>query len=220
MLAARTVRTALLGALVLAALPQPAAAAGTSADLGRVLPAWSGLPFLGILLSIAVFPLLAPRFWHHHYPKVAAAWALVLIAPFVAVYGRSAVGEILHMAIIDYVPFIILIGTLFTIGGGILIRGTLRGSPGVNVTIIALGTVLASWIGTTGAAILLIRPLLRANRERRHRAHTVVFFIFLVANVGGALTPLGDPPCSSASCTACRSSGPSPFGTRRSWSRS
>jgi Na+/H+ antiporter NhaD/arsenite permease-like protein len=129
-----------------------------------------------------------------HHSKVSAAWAAALIVPFVAAYGRPGIHEILHVAIVDYVPFIVLIGTLFTIGGGILIRGTLRGSPTVNAAIIGIGTVLASWIGTTGAAVLLIRPLLRANRSRRHVAHTVVFFIFLVANIGGALTPLGDPP--------------------------
>ncbi len=175
-------------------LPRPAAAGESPVGLGSALPAWSGLPFVGILLSIALFPLLAPRFWHHHYPKVTAAWTLVLAVPFVTSYGRHAVAEFLHMAIIDYVPFIILIGTLFTIGGGILVRGTLRGSPAVNVAIIAIGTVLASWIGTTGAAVLMVRPLLRANRGRRYTAHTVVFFIFLVANIGGSLTPLGDPP--------------------------
>jgi Na+/H+ antiporter NhaD/arsenite permease-like protein len=189
-----TLKMALLGALMSVVSPGSVTAAGSAADLGSALPAWSGLPFVGILLSIALFPLLAPRFWHHHYPKVAAAWTLVLVVPFVAVYGERALEAILHMAIIDYVPFIILIGTLFTIGGGILVRGTLRGSPGVNAAIMLVGTFLASWIGTTGAAILLIRPLLRANRDRRHRAHTVVFFIFLVANIGGSLTPLGDPP--------------------------
>src|SRR5205823_9938980 len=96
--------------------------------------------------------------------------------------------------IVDYVPFIILLGALFTGGGGIYLRGPLRGSPAMNAAIMAIGTLLASWVGTTGAAMLLIRPLLRANRDRRHRAHTMVFFIFLVANIGGALTPLGDPP--------------------------
>ena len=170
------------------------AGSASGSDLGGVLPAWSALPFAGILLSIALFPLLAPRFWHHHYPKVAAAWALALAVPFVAAYGRAAATELLRMAILDYVPFIILIGALFVIGGGILVRGTLRGSPLVNVGIMATGVALASWIGTTGAAVLLIRPLLRANRERRRTAHTVVFFIVLVANVGGVLTPLGDPP--------------------------
>jgi len=172
----------------------PAAAAEPTTDLGAILPAWSALPFVGVLLSIALFPLLAPRFWHHHYPKVSAAWALALLVPFLATYKGVAFYEVVHMAVVDYVPFIILIGTLFTIGGGIHIRGTLKGSPGVNIALIAVGTALASWIGTTGAAMVLIRPLLRANRERRYRAHTVVFFIFLVANIGGALTPLGDPP--------------------------
>ena len=163
-------------------------------DLGTVLPAWSALPFVGILLSIALFPLLAPHFWHHHYPKVAAAWSIVLLVPFVIAYRGAALHEVFHVAIIDYIPFIILLAALFTIGGGIFVRGSLRGSPGVNTTIMVIGTLLASWIGTTGAAMLLIRPLLRANKERRHKAHTVIFFIFLVANIGGTLTPLGDPP--------------------------
>ena len=189
---------------VLAGLASAAAAftaagiadAGGSAgsDLGRTLPAWSALPFLGILLSIALFPLLAPRFWHHHYPKITAAWGLVLVVPFVAANGRAAAAEILHTALLDYVPFIILIGTLFVIGGGILVRGTLRATPWANAAVMVAGTALASLIGTTGAAMLLVRPLLRANRQRRRKAHTVVFFIFLVANIGGVLTPLGDPP--------------------------
>ena len=163
-------------------------------DLGVLLPAWSAVPFAGILLSIALFPLFAPRFWHHHYPKVSLFWGLVLVVPFVWAYGDAAVHEILHMAIADYLPFIILLATLFTIGGGILVRGTLRGTPAVNTAILAIGTVLASFVGTTGAAMILVRPLLRANRDRQAKVHTVVFFIFLVANVGGSLTPLGDPP--------------------------
>jgi Na+/H+ antiporter NhaD/arsenite permease-like protein len=164
------------------------------ADLGTLLPLWSAIPFAGMLLSIALFPLLAPVFWHHHFPKVTAALSLLLLAPFVAAYGGAAVHEVLHVAVVDYVPFIILLGALFTIGGGIYVRGALRGSPGVNCLLIAIGALLASWIGTTGAAMVMIRPLLRANKPRRYKAHTVVFFIFLVANVGGALTPLGDPP--------------------------
>jgi Na+/H+ antiporter NhaD/arsenite permease-like protein len=163
-------------------------------DLGAVLPAWSAIPFLGVLLSIALFPLVAPHAWHQHYPKVALAWGALLIVPFVWVYGGVAVHEILHVAIVDYLPFIILLSALFTIGGGIYIRGALCGTPWVNGGILLAGTLLASWIGTTGAAMLLIRPLLRANAGRKRRAHTVVFFIFLVANIGGALTPLGDPP--------------------------
>jgi len=183
------------GAVLLVALAsRPGAAAEGAADLATRLPAWTAAPFVGILLSIALLPLLAPRLWHHRYPAVAAGWALLLAVPFVAAYGSAAVYEILHMAIVDYVPFVILLGTLFTIGGGIFVRGSLRGSPAVNAAILLVGTALASWIGTTGAAILLIRPLLRANRDRRRKAHTVVFFIFLVANIGGVLTPLGDPP--------------------------
>src|SRR5215470_15738879 len=147
-----------------------------------------------MLLSIAVFPLLAPAIWHAHYGKVAAVWAAVLLIPFVATHGAPALREVARVAIVDYVPFIILLGTLFTIGGGVHLRGTLHGTPLMNATMMAIGALLASWVGTTGAAMLLVRPLLRANRERRHRAHTVVFFIFLVANIGGALTPLGDPP--------------------------
>ena len=163
-------------------------------ELGSLLPVRSAIPFAGILLSIALFPLLAPVFWHHHYAKVSAAWSVVLAGPFVLGYGVPAVHELAHVAVVDYVPFIILISTLFTIGGGIYVRGSLRGSPATNCVLIAIGTVLASWVGTTGAAMLVIRPLLRANRARRHRAHTIVFFTFLVANIGGALTPLGDPP--------------------------
>jgi Na+/H+ antiporter NhaD/arsenite permease-like protein len=163
-------------------------------ELGAALPAWSVLPFVGILLSIALVPLAAPHVWHHHYPKVALVWGLLLAVPFVWVYRGAAVHEILHVGIADYLPFIILLSTLFTIGGGIYVRGALRGTPWVNGGILLAGTLLASLVGTTGAAMLLIRPLLRANAHRRRRSHSVVFFIFLVANIGGALTPLGDPP--------------------------
>ena len=162
--------------------------------LGELLPAWSVIPFAGILLSIALFPLFAPKLWHHHYPKVALFWGLSLVVPFVWVYGGAAWHEIAHTAIAEYLPFIILLASLFTIGGGIYIRGSLAGTPWVNTGILVVGTLIASWVGTTGAAMLLIRPLLRANVDRRYRAHTVVFFIFLVANIGGSLTPLGDPP--------------------------
>ncbi len=162
--------------------------------LGRELPLWSILPFVGILLSIALFPLLASHFWEHHFPKVSVFWALAFAVPFVLVYKSEAVFEIAHIYIIDYVPFIILLWSLFTIAGGIYVRGTLKGSPAVNTVILLIGTVLASWIGTTGASMLMIRPVLRSNGWRKHKAHTIVFFIFLISNIGGALTPLGDPP--------------------------
>ena len=163
-------------------------------NLGEVLPLWSCIPFACMLLSIALFPLLAPEFWHHHFGKVSAFWAATLAIPFLAVFRGLAVYEILHIILADYVPFIILLWSLYTVSGGILLRGTLRGTPMVNTVILLIGTLLASWMGTTGAAMLLIRPFLRANSHRKNRTFMVVFFIFLVANVGGSLTPLGDPP--------------------------
>jgi Na+/H+ antiporter NhaD/arsenite permease-like protein len=163
-------------------------------DLGAVLPLWSVVPFVGILLSIAIFPLVAGEFWHHHFPKVSAAWALMFAIPFILAYHGQAVYEILHIYIIDYIPFIILLWALFTVAGGILIRGSFNGTPVMNLVLLVVGTVIASWVGTTGAAMLLIRPVLRANARRRFKVHTIVFFIFLVANIGGSLTPLGDPP--------------------------
>ncbi len=153
------------------------------------------IPFVGILLSIAVFPLIAPHFWHHNFGKVSLFWAMSLIIPFMLSQGLDiTLYELLHVGLLEYVPFIILSLALFTISGGVRLTGSLVGSPVVNTVIIFIGTVLASWMGTTGAAILLIRPLIRANIDRKHKVHVVVFFIFLVANIGGSLTPLGDPP--------------------------
>jgi Na+/H+ antiporter NhaD/arsenite permease-like protein len=164
------------------------------ANIGELLPLWSCIPFAFILLSIALFPLILPGFWHHHFGKISAFWAASLAIPFLIAFKGAALYEILHIFLADYVPFIILLWSLYTVSGGILLRGTLRGTPLVNVTILIIGTLLASWMGTTGAAMLLIRPFLRANDYRKNRTFMVVFFIFLVANVGGSLTPLGDPP--------------------------
>ncbi|HUK14631.1 MAG TPA: sodium:proton antiporter [Thermoanaerobaculaceae bacterium] len=192
---ARGARGGAAGAVLAALVLAPGTAAAATAPEAPASPSlWGGVPFLGILLSIALFPLLAPRFWERNYPKVAAGWALLLALPLIVARGSAALGALWHLLVVDYLPFVILLVTLFTIGGGIVVRGTLRGSPAVNAALLATGTLLASVIGTTGASVLLIRPLLRANRGRRHRAHTVVFFIFLVANIGGSLTPLGDPP--------------------------
>ena len=153
------------------------------------------LPFAGILLSIAVFPLLAPNFWHHHFGKISAFWALLFIAPFLFKVGFSiTLYELLHVGLLEYIPFIILLLALFTISGGVQITGSLVGKPIVNTVLILIGTILASWMGTTGASMLLIRPLIRANKDRQKKVHIIVFFIFLVANIGGSLTPLGDPP--------------------------
>ena len=153
------------------------------------------LPFAGILLSIAVFPLLAPNFWHHHFGKISAFWALLFIAPFLFKVGFSiTLYELLHVGLLEYIPFIILLLALFTISGGVQLTGSLVGKPIVNTVLILIGTILASWMGTTGASMLLIRPLIRANKDRQKKVHIIVFFIFLVANIGGSLTPLGDPP--------------------------
>jgi Na+/H+ antiporter NhaD/arsenite permease-like protein len=164
------------------------------ANLGQILPLWSCIPFACMLLSIALCPLLMPDFWHHHFGKISALWAASLGIPFLVAFKGDALYEILHIILADYVPFIILLWSLYTVSGGILLRGKLRGTPVVNLVMLIIGTVLASWMGTTGAAMLMIRPFLRANNYRKNRTFMVVFFIFLVANVGGSLTPLGDPP--------------------------
>jgi Na+/H+ antiporter NhaD/arsenite permease-like protein len=187
--------------LVLFSLSLPVFAAENSqhgahdhSNLGEILSLYSTIPFIGILLSIALLPLFAPVFWHHHFGKVSAFWAIVIAVPLLISYRGAALHGFLHIMIADYIPFIILLWGLFTVSGGILLRGTLRGTPVLNTLMIIIGTVLASWMGTTGAAMLLIRPFLRANNYRKNRAFMVVFFIFLVANIGGALTPVGDPP--------------------------
>jgi len=181
-------------ALALSSLLLPGLAAAAELD-GAQLSVWWGVPFAGVLLSIAIMPLLAPMFWHHHFGKVSAAWALAFLAPFAITFGGGAtVAAVAHAALAEYIPFIILLTALFTVAGGIFVRGNLHGSPALNTGILAIGAVLASFMGTTGASMLLIRPLIRANDNRKHQVHVVVFFIFIVSNAGGALTPLGDPP--------------------------
>ncbi|UYN94476.1 MAG: sodium:proton antiporter [Enhydrobacter sp.] len=175
----------------------PALGADTNAPAldGRKVSLLWGVPFVGILLSIAILPLVAAHFWHHHFGKVSAAWAILLLVPLALVFGPAVtLYEVVHLMLLDYIPFIILLLALFTVTGGIHIRGNLHGSPSMNTALLAIGTVLAGWMGTTGASMLLIRPVIRANDDRRHKVHVFVFFIFLVSNIGGALTPLGDPP--------------------------
>jgi len=186
-------------ALLLVPAPEALASAGDlhsqAEGIGRLLGGVWAIPFAGMLLSIAVFPLLAPSFWSQHFGKVAALWALAYLVPFMALHGwQLGLYQVVHTALTEYVPFIILLLTLFTITGGVHLSGTLVGRPLVNTALLLIGTLLASWMGTTGAAMLLIRPLIRANAHRKYKAHTIVFFIFLVANIGGCLTPFGDPP--------------------------
>ncbi|PSC03906.1 sodium:proton antiporter [Alsobacter soli] len=186
----------LLAALALALVAVPAAPAWAAEGLeGAKLGVQWALPFAGILLSIALGPLLFPHVWHHHYGKIAAGWALLAAVPLVLFQGAGpASAAILHTLLTEYLPFILMLFALFTAAGGIVVAGNIHGSPGMNTTLLALGSALASVIGTTGASMILIRPLLRANDNRRHNVHVFVFFIMLVSNIGGSLTPLGDPP--------------------------
>ncbi len=159
-------------------------------DAAALSLAWV-LPFVGLLLSIAILPLARPRFWDSNRRKLLVAGVLSL--PVLWLYGREAPLTLAHTGL-DYVSFIVLLGSLFVISGGILVTGDLEATPRVNTSFLAAGALLASLVGTTGASVLLIRPLLATNHERRYVTHTVVFFIFLVSNIGGCLTPLGDPP--------------------------
>ena len=153
-------------------------------------PAWV-LPFAGILLAIALLPLFAAHFWESNLRKLGLSALLGL--PVLWLYLRHHPAALAQVAE-DYASFIILLGSLYVISGGVMLEGNLPARPSVNAAFLGVGSLLASFIGTTGASMLLIRPLLQTNRERKHVRHTVVFFIFLVSNVGGCLTPLGDPP--------------------------
>ncbi|NPU64831.1 sodium:proton antiporter [Bradyrhizobium sp. 83012] len=182
----------MVAVLVVAGLPMQA----TAAELNGAVMTWPfALPFAGLLLSIALGPLLFARFWHHHYGKIAAAWALVTLAALTWNAGLgTALAAFVHALLAEYLSFIVLLFALYTVAGGILVTGDIKGTPTTNTAILALGTIIASVVGTTGAAMILVRPLIRANLTRSHNVHVLVFFIILAANVGGALSPLGDPP--------------------------
>jgi Na+/H+ antiporter NhaD/arsenite permease-like protein len=153
------------------------------------------VPFVGLLLSIATGPLLYPHAWEHHYGKITAAWAALVVVPLALTYGLDAAAEaVTHTMLLEYFSFIILLFGLFTISGGLLVAGNIHGTPLVNVGLLLIGALLASVVGTTGASMIMIRPVIRANDNRPFNAHVVVFFIFVVSNIGGSLTPLGDPP--------------------------
>jgi Na+/H+ antiporter NhaD/arsenite permease-like protein len=175
------------------ALPEPAHAAAALDGRGMSL-LWV-LPFAGLLLCIATGPLFYPHLWEHHYGKFSAFWAALVIIPLYMSFDAAAATKGLAFAmLLEYLPFIILLFALYTVAGGIFVKGNIHGSPMTNTAILAIGAVLASFVGTTGASMILIRPIIRANDNRAHNVHVVVFFIFIVSNVGGALTPLGDPP--------------------------
>ena len=153
------------------------------------------IPFIGILLCIAVMPLVKGEWWESHQPLVAGFWSLLLIIPFGIAFGAGETLEVVLECIIgDYLSFIVLLFGLFCVSGNITLEGDLAGSPRVNIILLTIGTLLSSLIGTTGASMLMVRPVIKMNSWRRHRKHIMVFFIFLVSNIGGCLTPIGDPP--------------------------
>ena len=164
-------------------------------DLGNSISLLFCIPFLGMLLSIAVFPLVKPAWWERNQKYAVIAWSLLFLIPFAIRYGFGVMGEqLLEVIVGDYFTFIVLLFGLFCVAGNITIEGELSGSPKVNVIMLLIGTLLSSWIGTTGASMVMIRPLIRANKWRSRKTQVVVFFIFLVSNIGGCLTPVGDPP--------------------------
>ena len=189
-------RQYLFGGMLAASILVVADTAHAAAALDGTALRWPwALPFVGILLTIATGPLVFPKLWHRHYGKLAFVWSTLTVAPLAALYGTpAAVAAFVHAMLAEYLSFIVLLFALYVVAGGILVTGNLRGTPLVNTVILAFGTLIASVVGTTGAAMILIRPLLHANAARLHNVHVVVFFIFLVANIGGALSPLGDPP--------------------------
>lgn len=153
------------------------------------------LPFVGLLLSIATLPLVASHFWEKNIGKISFAWALSFWLPFaIFVDGPTAFSSLLHTALLDYVPFLILVFGLYVAAGGLMVGGSLSGTPLRTTGLLAVGAFLASLVGTTGASMVLVRPLVRGLQQRKYKAHSVVFFIFLVSNIGGSLTPIGDPP--------------------------
>lgn len=153
------------------------------------------IPFAGLLLCIAVLPLIKPEWWEKYRLAVVAFWSIAFIVPFALTHGFSEAAEtVLECIINDYLGFIVLLFGLFCVAGNITLEGDLAGSPRVNVILLGLGTLLSSWVGTTGASMLMVRPVIKMNSWRKRKTHIMVFFIFLISNIGGCLTPIGDPP--------------------------
>ena len=165
------------------------------AEIGSEISLLFCIPFVGMLLSIAICPLVIPHQWEKWRWAFVLFWSLLFLIPFAMTYNiPTMVDQLLESMVGDYLTFIVLLFGLFCVAGNICLEGDLAGTPKTNVGLLLIGTLLASWIGTTGASMVMIRPLLRANRWRSKCVHTVVFFIFLVSNIGGSLTPIGDPP--------------------------
>jgi Na+/H+ antiporter NhaD/arsenite permease-like protein len=159
------------------------------------IPGWLCIPFVGLLLSVALFPILKPDWWEKHEPHAVIFWSLLVIVLFTAKFGVGKSAEmVLDCIFNDYLTFIVLLFGLYCVSGNITFAGDLAGSPGVNVFLLAVGTLLSSCIGTTGSSMLMVRPVISMNSWRKRKAHIMIFFIFLVSNIGGCLTPVGDPP--------------------------
>ena len=159
------------------------------------IPIWLCIPFAGLLLSIAVMPLFKPDWWEKHQPLAVAFWSILFIIPFTAKYGIFTMSEtVLECVVNDYLTFIVLLFGLFCVAGNITIDGEFAGSPRINTALFVFGTLLSSVIGTTGSSMLLVRPFIKMNSWRKRKSHIMIFFIFLISNMGGCLTPIGDPP--------------------------
>lgn len=180
--------------MVMLLLPTYVWAAESHASAVQV-PVWLCIPFAGLLLCIAVMPLLRAEWWEAHQPLVVFMWIILLVVPFAIVYGAGDTFEtVLECIVNDYLTFIVLLFGLFCVSGNITVGGDFAGSPRVNACLLALGTLLSSCIGTTGASMLMVRPVIKMNSWRKRKRHIMVFFIFLISNMGGCLTPIGDPP--------------------------
>lgn len=186
------------GSLAVALMGYPmvaSAAESSAAAAASPISVWFCIPFAGLLFCIAALPLIRAEWWEAHQPLVVAFWSLLFLVPFGIQYGAGAALETMLECIInDYLTFIVLLFGLFCVAGNITMDGDLAGSPRVNVILLSIGTLLSSLIGTTGASMLMVRPVIKMNAWRRNRSHILVFFIFLVSNIGGCLTPIGDPP--------------------------
>ena len=153
------------------------------------------IPFAGLLLCVAVLPLIKAEWWESHQPHAVVFWSLLFVIPFAIFFGVGEAAEnVLECIVDDYLTFIVLLFGLFCVAGNITLEGDLAGSPRINVGLLLIGTLLSSWVGTTGASMLMVRPVIKMNAWRKHRSHIMVFFIFLISNIGGCLTPSGDPP--------------------------
>lgn len=180
--------------VILAAAPGTAFAA-ESAQAAAPVPLALCIPFAGLLLCIAVLPLIKGEWWEAHQPLVVAFWSVLFIVPFAVLFGGGHMLEtVLECIVGDYLTFIVLLFGLFCVSGNISMEGDLAGSPRINVGLLLIGTLLSSWIGTTGASMLMVRPVIKMNSWRRRKSHIMIFFIFLISNIGGCLTPIGDPP--------------------------